>query len=100
MKFNPDHHIIGKVYDLTQENMQAMLMEIDRLRYNLGAVIKARDSVFNDNTNLQEKLAVAVEALEGWLSSTPTNKDGKYCEINQWHAARALEALSKIQGKE
>lgn len=32
MKFRPEQHIVGKVYDLTQENMQAMVLEIDRLR--------------------------------------------------------------------
>jgi hypothetical protein len=31
MKFNPDNHIVGKVYDLTQENMNAMLIHIDTL---------------------------------------------------------------------
>jgi hypothetical protein len=25
MKFNPENHIVGKVYDLTQENMNAMI---------------------------------------------------------------------------
>ena len=32
MKFNPKTHIIGKVYDLTQENMCAMLEYIDELK--------------------------------------------------------------------
>jgi hypothetical protein len=31
MKFNKDTHIIGKVYDLTQENMCLMLDYIDEL---------------------------------------------------------------------
>ena len=29
--FTPGNHIVGKVYDLTQENMNAMLWELDRL---------------------------------------------------------------------
>ena len=32
MKFDPGKHIIGKVYDLTQENMNAMIKEIERQR--------------------------------------------------------------------
>lgn len=31
MKFNARNHIVGKVYDLTQENMSAMLAEVERL---------------------------------------------------------------------
>ena len=30
--YKPDNHIIGKAYDLTQENMCAMIAEIERLR--------------------------------------------------------------------
>jgi ABC-type phosphate transport system auxiliary subunit len=35
MKYNPYTHIIGKVYDLTQENMNALLYEIDKLNLKL-----------------------------------------------------------------
>ena len=35
MKYNPYTHIIGKVYDLTQENMNALLDEIDKLNLKL-----------------------------------------------------------------
>ncbi len=38
MKFKPEQHIVGKVYDLTQENMNAMLAEIERLLTQLVAV--------------------------------------------------------------
>jgi hypothetical protein len=31
MKFNPENHVVGKVYDLTQENMNAMLIHIETL---------------------------------------------------------------------
>lgn len=30
-QFNPKTHIVGKVYDLTQENMNAMIKEIELL---------------------------------------------------------------------
>ncbi len=32
MNYKPNNHIIGKVYDLTQENMNAMLEHIEQLR--------------------------------------------------------------------
>lgn len=35
MKFNPETHIIGKVYDLTQENMNALLFEVEKLSNNV-----------------------------------------------------------------
>lgn len=43
MKFNKDTHIIGKVYDLTQENMCLMLDYIDELeRY-----VEEQDRLFD-----------------------------------------------------
>lgn len=33
-KFNPETHIKGKVYDLTQENMQAMIKAYEEWRQN------------------------------------------------------------------
>lgn len=35
MKYNPHIHIVGKVYDLTQENMNSLLDEIDKLNLKL-----------------------------------------------------------------
>lgn len=32
MKYRPEQHIIGKVYDLTQENMNAMIRHIEDLQ--------------------------------------------------------------------
>lgn len=40
MKYDSSNHIIGKVYDLTQENMNAMLLHIDELK----AQIKKNES--------------------------------------------------------
>lgn len=42
-----------------------------------------------------EHVAGLVEALTYVLSSEPTNKDGKYCPINQHRFVKALEALAK-----
>lgn len=44
-KFKPETHIIGKVYDLTQENM--------------NAVIKAFEEEKKENARLREKLYTA-----------------------------------------
>lgn len=41
MKFRPEQHIPGKVYDLTQENMNAMLAEIERLKEKLDIAVDA-----------------------------------------------------------
>jgi len=30
MLYKPNNHITGKVYDLTQENMQAMIKELEK----------------------------------------------------------------------
>lgn len=32
MKFKAENHNVGKVYDLNEENMHAMILEIDKLR--------------------------------------------------------------------
>lgn len=31
MKFKPENHIIGKAYDLTQENMNALILIFEKL---------------------------------------------------------------------
>jgi hypothetical protein len=83
MKFDPKTHIIGKVYDLTQENMNDMLAHIERLTELLTHVTsgeswrhyanvaqeneKLRDSSVKlavENDDLGRKLIIAVEALE------------------------------------
>lgn len=35
-KFRPDNHIVGKVYDLTQENMNALIADWEKLRSELN----------------------------------------------------------------
>jgi hypothetical protein len=54
MKFNPDNHITGKVYDLTQENMQAMLSHIDTLEKQLDEALMA----------LNDALSLAIDSYE------------------------------------
>lgn len=49
MKFNPKTHTVGKTYDLTQDNMTAMILEIDKLQ--------------NDVARLEEELDATLLAL-------------------------------------
>jgi hypothetical protein len=37
------------------------------------------------------------KVLKDWLSATPTDKDGKYCGINQSQAKAAAEVLTEME---
>lgn len=50
-KFNPENHIIGKVYDLTQENMQTMLNHIDKLESENAQLRKALQKYADSETH-------------------------------------------------
>lgn len=75
MKYNPYTHIIGKVYDLTQENMNALLDEIDRLNQEYDAALMALNIANKENARYREALeyyanrmgmgGTAREALKG-----------------------------------
>jgi hypothetical protein len=41
MRFNPEHHIVGKVYDLTQENMNAMIAAFEEQKKENARLRKA-----------------------------------------------------------
>jgi hypothetical protein len=51
MKFNKDTHIIGKVYDLTQENMCEMLAYINELE----TYIEEQDELFSKEVEKMSK---------------------------------------------
>lgn len=73
--------------------------DFERLLYGLEHQNRDyTDIMEKELDSLREKLKIAENALENWLASIPTNKDGKYDEINQWHECRALESLSKLRG--
>ena len=66
-KFKPDNHIVGKVYDLTQENMQAMLIYIDKLEGDQEMFLNEHDEnvrLHFENVDLKEQNARLREALE------------------------------------
>jgi len=58
-KFNPNTHIIGKVYDLTQENMNTMIDEIERLKI------------------LNKDLEDSIDDIDYQLGEYPTSKEVK-----------------------
>jgi DNA-binding transcriptional regulator PaaX len=83
MNFNPKTHIIGKVYDLTQENMCAMLLEIERLRTESKVDTQAKMTMREDAKKLWEELwdlreKEAKQAAFIELVATPKREDGTY----------------------
>jgi hemoglobin-like flavoprotein len=70
MKFNPDNHITGKVYDLTQENMNAMIAIFEELQraYNeqeeeLDATMMAFNILKKENEQLHAILTSIKQSL-------------------------------------
>ena len=63
MKFNPENHIVGKVYDLTQENMNAMLIHIDTLEKQLDEALTLKLALKETKEQLKDTLAF-IEAME------------------------------------
>lgn len=104
MKFKATTHIKGKVYDLTQENMCAMIEEIDRLRgaLKMSWIIQGR---------AEEKLHTLEQKLEG-INPEAVSSLFKLAELiarfdeNEglsadalWHIRdMALKAIAKAEG--
>lgn len=67
MKFNPENHIVGKVYDLTQENMNAMLIHIDTLEKeneHLHAMLTAIKQSLIEISIQSEGTVMAIDEME------------------------------------
>ena len=73
-KFKPDNHIVGKVYDLTQENMQAMLIYIDKLEEDQEMFLNEH----KENERLQNIVQIYKAALEKYANpeTHSMDKDG------------------------
>jgi hypothetical protein len=65
MKFKPETHIVGKVYDLTQENMNKMIAEIENLQKENETLRQALS--FYAETSTYEVLTIAEKDSEGFL---------------------------------
>ena len=61
MKFRPGNHIVGRVYDLNQFNMCAMLDYIDKLESVVEEAQRLLD--FPENTARPHSLRVALNLL-------------------------------------
>jgi len=59
-KYRPDNHIIGKVYDLTQDNMNALIKEVERLTNKLGKY------------NITQEQEIAFDEYERAVTKTKT----------------------------
>lgn len=98
-KFKPDNHIVGKVYDLTQENMQAMLIYIDKLEEDQEMFLNEHDEnvrLHFENVDLKEQNARLREALT-WFLDDPrfeVSVDGNLYAVDQMlnDARAALES--------
>ncbi len=80
------------VENITIDQRYKFECEVKQLREKLD-VANLLTEKCEEMTRQRDQLITVVES---WLASTPTNKDGKYCEKNQWHACRALEILKQI----
>ncbi len=50
-----------------------------------------------ENIRLNARIEDLKGSLQNWLSATPTDKDGKYCGINQSQAKHAAEVLTEME---
>lgn len=85
MKWDHEAHIIGKVYDLTQENMNLMIRDIDdltkRLKERDAEIVALKELIdykCEDYCSLKSKLEEAIKFIDenkGW--ATPVSKANK-----------------------
>ena len=110
MKFKPENHIIGKAYDLTQENMQAMLIHIDKLEEELDAALMALGLEQKETTRLREaiknlvdefeKMQVELASLRGVAQGLNDVVQGRTRKATSASTATAIErAKDRVFGK-
>ena len=56
MKYKPENHITGKVYDLTQENMLEMVNDIEELKIKYIKAIEALFSIASLHVEKQDSV--------------------------------------------
>ena len=67
MKFKPEHHIVGKVYDLTQENMNAMIKTFEEQKKEneqLKAILTSVKSSLIEISIQSEGTVMAIDEME------------------------------------
>lgn len=69
-KFRPAYHIKGKIYDLTQENMQAMIKEIERQNHLIDKIAEVLNDPFlcncSDGSGIKCEICKIIEELENY----------------------------------
>ena len=91
MMFKLENHIPGKVYDLTQENMQAMIEAIERLQEEVVGYKTQAMSAGQNVVRLQAenaKLRESLEAIADSLSCTGEDAGWMIEEARQALAAQ------------
>lgn len=80
--------------ELKAENQKCLDFIREKQQHN-KLLMETCDALKAENEKLKERIQNLKQALTFWLSSTPTNQDGKYNEFDHWHAARAFEVLQE-----
>lgn len=90
MKFKPETHIIGKVYDLTQENMNATIHAFESLQ----SEVIDYNRMLQDINRLELSLKETKRLKQEW--ETAAKEDLVEIEKLRAENARLREALCKI----
>lgn len=102
-RFNPDTHIVGKVYDLTQENFQAVVAEVERLRAEIERLRDTKSALAEQNVREGVELSRpnpgasllaelrALRELESMVAEVHPGQHGT-CDI-----CEALQAVRKAR---
>jgi hypothetical protein len=61
MKFKPEHHIVGKVYDLTQENMNAMIAAFEEQKKENARIREALNYIANASWQNHPEISEAID---------------------------------------
>jgi len=105
MKWKLDNHIRGKVYDLTQENMSALIADVEKWKkLAINGGLEHTDTAMKlDNAKseimlVKTNLTIAVEALDKVRCSCFLDSPKHTCML--WCARRmAQQALTAIRGE-
>lgn len=99
MRYSLSEHIVGKVYDLTQENMNAMIADIERLRTALGAAEEAISHLRNSRDFYTRKVvegeARLKSAQEKYAMISKFNQENRSATQRYWEYLQEAEIRVK-----
>lgn len=103
MKWDLNNHITGKVYDLTQENMNAMIADIEMLQDKLeesnifiNDLLEQYTRIKNESISDERNKHTISELQDKLYHSSREVEEVKY--ISNHKLAIAVEALEHIKG--